>query len=65
MYAPAAQITPYIYTQPLYEVMAGVFIFKDPLNLWEGIGIGIIVITNIFCFYMKIKASKTPTYKNV
>lgn len=42
-YAPAAIVTPIQYSQMLWAILLGYFIFGDSVDLWMGLGIALIV----------------------
>ena len=58
--APASVLAPYMYTQIVWMIAVGFFVFGDVPDLWTLLGAGIVVASGLFVFAGEAKALRTP-----
>lgn len=58
--APASALAPYMYTQIVWMIAVGYFIFGDVPDLWTLVGAAIVVASGLFVFAGEARALRTP-----
>lgn len=58
--APASVLAPYMYTQIVWMIAFGFFVFGDVPDLWTLLGAAIVVASGLFVFAGEAKALGTP-----
>lgn len=58
--APASALAPYMYTQIVWMIAVGYFIFGDVPDLWTLVGAAIVVASGLFVFAGEARSLRTP-----
>lgn len=60
--APASVLSPFIYTQLVWVIMAGFFVFGDLPNRWTMAGAAIVIASGLYLLYRerKVRGETTP-----
>jgi len=59
--APAALVAPFQYSQILWAVLYGYFLFGDVPDIWVGTGAGIIIASGLFVVWRESREDVSPT----